>query len=137
MSTPLHLKPPIAAWIARERRRMGLKPRDVAARLTLMGLDVTEATVKVWESNADRRPNPYNLDGLERIFDSKAPQPAPEPSTDITELAASIRDLAKAIEAERAEREAWERGVLESVQALARALARRDGPEPAPLAGGR
>lgn len=104
MGTPLHLKPPMAAWIVRERHRLGLKPRDVAARLAAMGLDVTEATVKVWESNADRRPNPYNLEGLERIFDSKAPA-AEDPASGGADLAGAIRMLVDELRAMREERE--------------------------------
>jgi hypothetical protein len=51
MPTPMHLKPALARWIVTERKRLGLKPKDVADRLHAMGLDVSEATVKVWESN--------------------------------------------------------------------------------------
>lgn len=63
-------------------------------------------------------------------------EPEPAPSSEISELAASIRDLARAIQEERAERLEWERGVLESVSALARWLAQRDDPEPSLPAGG-
>lgn len=94
MPTPLHLKPATAAWIVRERRRLTLKPRDVAQRLGDLGLTVSEDTVKVWESNADRRPSP-NLEGLERLFGSKAPERsnhAEQPG-----LVAAIRDQTQAI----------------------------------------
>lgn len=139
--TPIHFKPPIAAWIVRERRARGWKPRDVAAHLEAMGLDVSEATVKVWESNVDRRPNAYNLEGLERIFDSKAPSPEPlteqeavaaaiDRNTDaIKALAERLGDLLHAeVERERARGE-WEQGVMEALLDLVR----RDGgsaPEP-------
>lgn len=73
MPTPLNQKPPMAAWIVRERKRLKLKPRDLVERLAAQGLVVTEATVKVWEANGDRRPAPENIDGLERIFESSAP----------------------------------------------------------------
>ena len=62
----------------------------------------------------------------------------PEPVAAATtegDLAGSIRELAEAIRQERAERIEWERGVLESLQALAQALVQRDDPEPAPRAG--
>lgn len=96
MPTPLHLKPPVAAWIVRERKRLKLKPKDVAVRLAAMGLEVSEATVKVWESNANRRPNPYNLEGLERLFESAAPDQA---QVDDGSLVAALHDQTKAISA--------------------------------------
>lgn len=85
MPTPLSQKPPMAAWIVRERKRLGLKPRDLVDRLAAQGLVVTEATVKVWEANGDRRPAPENIDGLERIFESQAPV-GDEATSDIAEL---------------------------------------------------
>jgi hypothetical protein len=88
MATPMHLKPALARWIVTERKRLGLKPKDVADRLHAMGLDVSEATVKVWESNADRRPAPYNVEGLERIFGSSAPTRVDTADRDV--LAAAI-----------------------------------------------
>lgn len=87
--TPLHLKPPTAAWIVREARRLNLKPRDISARLEAMGLTATEATVKVWQANGNRRPGPENLEGLERIFGSRAPEP---PGHADDALASAIRD---------------------------------------------
>lgn len=95
MPTPLNRKPPIAAWIVRERKRLGLKPRDLVERLRAQGLTISEATVKVWESNADRRPAPENLDGLERIFQSRAPRD-PEPF----DLAIAVREQTAAIQAQ-------------------------------------
>lgn len=73
MPTALHRKPPMAAWIVRERNRLGLKPRDLAERLNAQGLAVQESTIKVWEANGDRRPSPLNLEGLERVFGVSAP----------------------------------------------------------------
>lgn len=99
MPTPLHLKPATAAWIASERRRLGLKPADVAQRLAAMGLEVSEATVKVWESNADRRPSPYNLEGLERLFGSKAPDAGASTGTDLTPLVGALERQTEAINA--------------------------------------
>lgn len=121
--TPLHLKPPIAAWITSEARRLKLKPRDIADRLSAQGLDVTEATVKVWESNADRRPNPYNLEGLERIFGSKAPQ-AGTGGGDMTALVAaldrqatSISELVAELRLARAEDAVARRELMEALGA--------------------
>lgn len=113
MPTPMHLKPATAAWIVRERKRLGLKPKDVADRLRAMGLEASEATVKVWESNANRRPGPYNLEGLERLFESQAPIDAPPDPTGlsaaiekqaaaISELAAQVKRLADRSETEMA-----------------------------------
>lgn len=98
MPTPLNRKPAVAAWIVRERKRLNMKPRDVVTRLAAQGLTVSEATVKVWESNADRRPAPENLEGLERIFESKAPANG-TPSADQSDLAAAIRGQTESITA--------------------------------------
>lgn len=124
MPTPLHLKPPIAAWIVRSRKARGWKPRDIVTALAAQGITVTEDTVKVWESNANRRPAPETLDALERIFGSPAPTRDAPASPDQAELVAAIRDqtaaitkLAAAMEAENRERRretattrAWLRG---------------------------
>lgn len=64
MPRPTRAKPPVPAWIIRERKRLGPKPRDLAERLTAMGLAVTEGTVRTWE--AGRSPHPDNIEGLER-----------------------------------------------------------------------
>lgn len=98
MPTPLNQKPATAAWIVRERKRLTLKPRDLVTRLAAQGLVVTEATVKVWESNADRRPSPENLEGLERIFGSTAPG-TETPTGDQSALIAALDRQSNAIEA--------------------------------------
>lgn len=117
MPTPLSQKPPTAAWIVRERRRLGLKPRDLVERLAAQGLRVSEATVKVWESNADRRPAPENLEGLERIFGSQAPSAA-EPF----DLASAVREQTRAIEAQV-------EAIREQTRALERVLDRLVDPD--------
>lgn len=99
MPTPLHLKPPTAAWIVRERKRLGLKPADIVAQLKAQGLEVSEDTVKVWESNADRRPAPENLAGLERIFDSTAPQRGAGSSAGQSDLITALARQTAALEA--------------------------------------
>lgn len=71
MPTPTRAKPPISAWIIRERKRLGLKPRDLSERLSAAGLPVTEGTVRTWE--AGRSPHPDNVEGLERIFGTRSP----------------------------------------------------------------
>lgn len=80
----------MAAWIVRERRRLKLKPRDIVDRLAAQGLVVTEATVKVWEANGDRRPAPENIEGLERIFESQAPGAEQSAPTDYAAVVAAI-----------------------------------------------
>jgi transcriptional regulator with XRE-family HTH domain len=67
------IKPPIAEWIARERKRAGLSVDQLVERLALVGVNVGRQTVQVWESYADRRPKADTLDALERIFGSTAP----------------------------------------------------------------
>lgn len=71
MPTPTRAKPPVSAWIIRERKRLGLKPKDLASRLSDAWLPVTEGTVRTWE--AGRRPHPDNVEGLERIFGTRSP----------------------------------------------------------------
>lgn len=119
--TPLHLKPATAAWISRERKRLGMKPRDLVERLAAQGLEVTEATIKVWESNADRKPSPYNLEGLERIFGSKAPVAGPgrgDTVPGLADLVAAISSLVAAIEQDRQERTATRKLVEENRQKI-------------------
>jgi transcriptional regulator with XRE-family HTH domain len=123
-----HLKTPLQLWIADNRKRLGLEPVDLA-RLT----GVTEATVRGWESRG--RPSEDAIAVLERRFGVAAPRGDQAVGTDLSELAASIRDLAQAIEAERAERLEWERGILSALLELGRARDPRDDPEPVPLGG--
>lgn len=66
------VKPPVSAWIVRERKRLGLTPRDLAVRLSAMGLPTAEGTPRTWE--AGRSPSPDNIDGLEKIFGSHSPE---------------------------------------------------------------
>lgn len=68
---PREPKPPISAWIIQERKRLKLKPGDVAHRLTAMGLPTAEGTPRTWE--AGRSPSPENIEGLERLFETRAP----------------------------------------------------------------
>lgn len=90
-------KPPIAAWIQRERKRLKLKPAELLARLQAAGADVsTDQTIRVWESNADRSPRRDNIEALERIFGSQAPLERPETPD---ALVAAIKAQAEAIQA--------------------------------------
>lgn len=68
---PTRAKDPVPAWVIRERKRLGLKPQDLADRLTAMGLPVVVGTVRTWE--AGRNPHPDNVEGLERIFGTRSP----------------------------------------------------------------
>lgn len=97
MPTPLHLKPPFAAWLVRERNARKWKPRDVVAALAAQGIEVTDGTVKVWESNAGRKPAPLTIDALERIFDSRAPESV-APSAGQADLVAALDRQSAAIE---------------------------------------
>ena len=92
-------KPPMAAWIARERKRLDLKPADVAGRLRALGLEASEQTVRVWESYANRRPSPENIDGLERIFGTRSPE-AEESAQDVAAVVAAIDRLTDAVRAQ-------------------------------------
>lgn len=85
MPTPLHLKPPFAAWLVRGRRRLNWKTHDVVNALAAQGIVVAEGTVKVWESNGNRTPEPTTIEALERIFSSAAPTAA-APAGDQAEL---------------------------------------------------
>ena len=84
-------KPPVSAWIVRERKRLGLKPHDLALRLTAMGLPVAEGTPRTWE--AGRSPSPENIEGLERIFGTVAPdmdRPADATPAGLSDLTAAL-----------------------------------------------
>ena len=129
MTTPAHRKPPLAAWIQRERKRKGWKPKDVVDRLAAMNLEVSEATVKVWESNADRRPSPYNIEGLEAIFGSPAPHTEragassdPALSELLKPLVSALSDLVVELREARQERA----DLLERVEALETAAKLQD-----------
>ena len=88
-------KPPVAAWIAQERRRKGWKAGDLAERLATIGVQVSEQTIRVWESNADRKPSPSNLDALERLFGGQAPER--ESPGDMADLVAALMAQTAAI----------------------------------------
>lgn len=134
--TPLNQKPATAAWIVRERKRLKLKPRDLVERLGAQGLVVSEATVKVWESNADRRPAPENLEGLERIFESTAP--GTSAPSDQSDLASAIRALVEEMRLDRQEQVRWREAVQEALVAALNARvdgAPTDGPASQPHEG--
>lgn len=128
-------KPALAAWIARERHRLGMKPADLVARLEAVGVQVSEQTVRVWESNADRRPSASNLDALERIFGSQAPERL-EPGADQTAIVDAIDRLTRQMEqiAERLDDlRGAEEGRADALQAiLLRLVDRVAGNEDAP-----
>jgi hypothetical protein len=87
----------MAAWIARERKRLELKPVDLAARLQGLGLEASAQTVRVWESYAGRNPSPDNIDGLEQIFGTEAP--GADEGNDTAALVAAIQAQTTAINA--------------------------------------
>lgn len=59
-------KPPLSAWLIRQRKERGWKPADVAMRL-----DVAEVTVRGWESGRSMRAD--TVGELEKLFGVKAP----------------------------------------------------------------
>lgn len=122
-------------WLTRVREERYERQADaLEAMRRLAGLTISPSEYAQWEagSRVPRTDNPKR----ERLYEFFGSRPEDEPTTAPSDdLAASIRELAGAIRDERAERLEWERGVLESLQALAQALAQRDGPEPAPRAG--
>lgn len=128
---------PRAAWLRRHRiPRFGTGDGGLvklSKALLELGLDRSWSTIKGWESSDERSPIPPDaLPYLEQLFGESAPRPYVAPST--PELIAAIDALVQTIRDERAERLEWERGVVDSIREVALALARRDGPEPAPRA---
>lgn len=82
-------KPATATGIQRERKRLGMTVAALRERLSLMGIEVTEQTIRVWEGNSDRPPGPQRLDALERIFGSQAPE---RPLGEAGDTAQAIRE---------------------------------------------
>ncbi len=109
----------MAAWIQGERKRLGLSTKQLSERLALIGITVGEQTISVWESYAGRNPSPENIDALERLFGSRAPDQADAPDAD---LAAAIRLLVDELRASREERELVEIR-LRTLEALAQVQA--------------
>jgi transcriptional regulator with XRE-family HTH domain len=126
----------IGTWLVQARLARGYETQAVARREIerLAGWRIPQSQYAEWESGR-RVPSEAALERLEGFYGTQ--QDSTPAASDLSELAASIRMLAKAIEEERAERIEWERGVVESIQALAQGLIQRDDPEPAPRASGR
>jgi len=89
-------KPPISAWIASERKAHGWKVEELSARLRGMGYEAETATVRVWE--AGRSPKAETIEGLERLFESKAPR---DDAPDNSDLVAAIRELVEEVRLSR------------------------------------
>lgn len=94
-------KPPLSVWIAENRKRLGWKADELAARLRDAGYEAADTTVRTWE--AGRTPRPETVEALERLFDSPAPR---ETGLDrdalvaaIAEQTAAMRELTAAISA--------------------------------------
>ena len=122
----------IGAWLLQARLTRGYETQSDARREIerLTGWRIPQSQYAEWESGR-RVPSEAALERLQGFYGALTE--TPPPATDLSELAASIRALAQAIQEERAERLEWERGVVESVQEIVRALVQRDGPEPVPL----
>lgn len=125
-------------WLTSVREaRYKTQAEALADMRRLAGLVIAPSEYAQWESGSrvPRADNPKR----ERLYEFFGSRPEDEPENaltgDLSELAASIRSLAQAIQEERAERLEWERGVLESVSSLARWLGQRDDPAPATRAG--
>lgn len=66
MPTVRKPKAPLSAWIVEQRKRLGWKSEELAARL-----DVAESTVRGWESG--RSVSADSLARMERAFGVQAP----------------------------------------------------------------
>lgn len=88
-------KTPVAAWIVEQRKALGWKSEELAARL-----GVSESAVRGWESN--RPVSSDNLAALERLYGVVAPGQDESSEGDVAaairEQAASNDRLAKAME---------------------------------------
>jgi len=93
---PRTAKPAVSAWIVRERKRLGLKPHDLAQRLSAMGLPVADGTPRTWE--AGRSPSADNIEGLERIFGSAAPTERSGDGSTTAGLSALIEQISELVE---------------------------------------
>lgn len=116
-------KPATAAWIQRERKRLGLSTRELSERLALIGVRVGEQTISVWESYAGRNPSADNLDALERLFGSKAPERADGQGDVAATLAAAIDRQTDALLSAIRDREAALARRDEEIAALLQELA--------------
>src|SRR5688572_13436106 len=120
----------VGNWLVESRLARGWdtqeKARAEIARLT--GWTIPQSVYAEWESGR-RLPSEANLDRL-RGFYGDAPG-ATESGDSLAEAirlqAEAIRELARSIADERAERLEWERGFVEAVRELATAIAQRDG----------
>lgn len=123
-----------ARHIHAKRREWGWsQTRGFEAVREGLGLGEKSRSAYIPIDEGKRQPTPDEERALIAVYGVPEEPPEPEPTRD--DLAGSIRELAEAIRQERAERIEWERGLLESLQALALALVQRDGPERVPHAG--
>lgn len=120
---PRATKPALSLWLIDHRKKLGMKPADVAR-----AVGVSEDTVRGWE--AGRGIGPASRLGLTELFGESAPDGGGDYAT--ADLAAAISALVGALDRDREERMALTRAIA----ALAQSLARRpEGAEsPAPLA---
>lgn len=121
-------KPETAAWIQRERKRLGLPVAGLRERLALYGVTVGEQTIRVWEGNNPRPPGPAAVDALERIFGTTAPN-RKTPALEGEGLAQAINALVDELRSMREERESIE-ARLAGLEGVVSLLAERAGVEP-------
>lgn len=131
-------KPPLAAWATLARAESGMSVEEVVDALAARGHGLRAASLRGIEGGS-KGASARLRRLLADIYGTKAPtgEPVGVGSPDLTELAAALRAqaasigrLVQLVEAERAEHREWEAGVLESLQALAQALALRGDPAP-------
>lgn len=130
-------KPPLAAWIVRERERKGWKSHELARRLREAGFEAEDSTVRTWEGRNARPPKSDTVRALERLFGTAAPNGDTTALGDVPELVAAIRDLVEEMRLARQEQAEWNRGVQDVLAAIgARVRAAPTGDlEPVPRAG--
>jgi transcriptional regulator with XRE-family HTH domain len=106
----------VSLWLIDNRKRLGHKPADVAARV-----GVSETTVRGWE--AGRSIGASSVAALEGYFGVEAPRER-EP-VNLDDLVAAMRELIAELRAEREARSEWERGLLEGLRDIAQLAARQ------------
>lgn len=81
----------IAAWMRRERIARGWSQKEMPSRLATVGFDVEYDYYRQIEAGP-KHPGPDFLDALRRLFGSE-PEPFPEPTTPVADLAALVARL--------------------------------------------
>lgn len=130
MAKSNRLKPPVSAWIVSERKRLGIKTDELARRVNAAGGHCTEGTVRTWE--AGRKPSPDNIEALERVFGSRAPDQPPEGETALAAAIFAQNELLRQLVAETQASRAAQETIAQALGELAGLVAagRRRGGRP-------